>query len=225
MRAMNLLKSIVKKTPIYPFLFRLKEIKVINNWKKMGKPIPPPHLIKRETVKEYAYKFSTEIFIETGTYHGAMILGTKKFFNQIYSIELDKDLYLKAKKLFRKYDNIHILQGDSSKILPELLDKIKKPCLFWLDAHYSGGVTVKGNLNTPIIIELKSIFSHKIKDHVILIDDARCFTGEEDYPTIRALEEFVMKNRPDYLFEIFYDIIRIHKYMPDNISKDKFKKI
>ena len=221
----NLLKNILKKTPIYPFLFRFKKTKIINNWKKMGKPIPPPHLIKRETVKEYAYKFSTEIFIETGTYHGAMILGTKKFFNQIYSIELDKDLYLKAKKLFRKYDNIHILQGDSSKVLPELLDKIKKPCLFWLDAHYSGGVTAKGNLNTPIIIELKSIFSHQINDHVILIDDARCFTGEEDYPTIKALKDFVVKERPKWVFEVKNDIIRIHEYIPNNISKDKFGKM
>ena len=207
----NLLKNILKKTPIYPFLFRFKKTKIINNWKKMGKPIPPPHLIKQETVKEYAYKFSTEIFIETGTYHGAMILGIKRFFNQIYSIELDKDLYLKAKKLFKKYDNIHILQGDSSKVFPELLDKIRKPCLFWLDAHYSGSVTAKGNLNTPIIIELKSIFSHKIKDHVILIDDARCFTGQEDYPTIIALKEFVMENQSDWAFEVRNDIIRIHK--------------
>jgi len=54
----NLLKNILKKTPIYPFLFRLKKTKIIDNWKKMGKPIPPPHLIKQETVKEYAYKFS-----------------------------------------------------------------------------------------------------------------------------------------------------------------------
>lgn len=75
------------------------------------------------------------------------------------------------------------------------------------------------------MVELKSIFSHKIKEHVILIDDARCFTGQEDYPTIRALKEFVMKNRPDYLFEVKDDIFRIHKYIPDNISKDKFKRM
>jgi len=221
----NLLKNILKKTPIYPFLFRLKKTKIIDNWKKMGKPIPPPHLIKQETVKEYAYKFSAEIFIETGTYYGAMILGTKYFFNQIYSIELDKDLYLKAKKLFRKYDNIHILQGDSSKVLPELLNKIKKPCLFWLDGHYSGGITAKGDLITPILNELKSIFSHQIKDHVILIDDARLFIGQEDYPTIEDLREFVIKNRPDWVFEVRNDIIRIHEYIPNNISKDKFGKI
>ena len=112
------------------------------------------------------------------------------------------------------------MQGDSSKVLPELLDKIKKPCLFWLDGHYSGGITGKGDLNTPILNELKSIFSHQIKDHVILIDDARCFTGEEDYPTIKALKEFVIKNRPDWVFEVRNDIIRIHKYIPNNKSKD-----
>lgn len=223
MKAMNFLKNIVKKSPFYPFLYKFRKKRIINNWHKAGKPIPPPHLIKEETVKEYAYKFSIDILVETGTYLGVMINSVKGFFSEIYSIELDRNLYLKAKKLFRKYDNMHILQGNSSKILPKLLDKIEKPCLFWLDAHYSGGITAKENLYTPIIAELKSIFSHKIKDHVILIDDARCFTGSEDYPTIRVLKEFVMKNRPDYLFEVKNDIIRIHKYIPDNIPKDKFK--
>jgi len=225
MRAMNLLKSIVKKTPIYPFLYRFKKKRVINNWHKAGKPIPPPHIIKQKIVKQYARKFSIDILVETGTYLGEMIDAVKDSFNEIYSIELDPSLYMKVKRRFVNIKNIHIIQGDSSKVLSELLALIDQPCLFWLDAHYSGGITAKANLNTPIMIELKSIFSHKIKGHVILIDDARCFTGQEDYPTIRALKEFVMKNRPDYLFEVKNDIIRIHKYMLDNIPKDKFKKI
>lgn len=87
----NLLKSILKKTPICSLLFRFRKMRITNNWQKMDKPISPPHLIKQETVKEYAYKFSTEIFIEIGTYYGVMILGTKRFFNQIYSMELDED--------------------------------------------------------------------------------------------------------------------------------------
>lgn len=105
-RMIQLFKKLLKRTPIYLIYLILRQVKlergkkrIINNWQRIGKPIPPPHLIKQETVKEYTYKFSTEIFIETGTYHSAMILGTKRFFNQIYSIELDKDLYLKAKKL------------------------------------------------------------------------------------------------------------------------------
>ena len=174
---------------------------------------------------QYARKFSIDILVETGTYLCGMINAVKGFFSEIYSIEPDNSLFIKAKKRFINIKNIHIIQGDSSKVLPELLALIDYPCLFWLDAHYSGGITAKGNLYTPIIAELKSILSHKIKGHVILIDDTRCFIGSEDYPTIMALKEFVMKNRPDYLFEVKNDIIRIHKYMPDNISKDKFKKI
>ena len=117
-----------------------------------------------------------------------MILGTKYFFNQIYSIELDKDLYLKAKKLFRKYDNIHILQGDSSKVLPKLLDQIKKPCLFWLDAHYSGGSTERGRTDTPIMEELKTVF--KNNNSVILIDDLRVFGVDPAYPTLKEMEKY-----------------------------------
>ena len=146
-----------------------------------------------------------------------MVIEMKHFFNQIYSIELDENLYLRAKKKFDNTTNIQILQGDSCMVLPDLLNKIEKKCLFWLDAHYSGGITARGNLDTPIMLELKSIFSHKIKDHIILIDDARCFNGSKNYPTIQDLRNFVKKERPDnWVFEIRDDIIRIHKYISDN---------
>ena len=217
----RLTKKILKK--LYNILSKCNWIKgiihkiIINNWKKNGRPIPPPHIVKAEILKQYAYKFSTEIFIETGTYRGDMILEMKTFFNQIYSIELDKNLYLRAKKKFDNTTNIYILQGDSCMVLPDLLNKIEKKCLFWLDAHYSGGITTRGNLDTPIMLELKSVFSHKIKDHIILIDDARCFNGSHNYPTIQDLRDFVKKERPDnWVFEIRDDIIRIHKYISDN---------
>ena len=97
------------------------------------------------------------------------------------------------------------------KVLPSLLTLIREPCLFWLDAHYSEGITVKSDLNTPILEELKHIFAHTIRGHVILIDDARCFTGREDYPTGEELKLFVAKKRPGWIFEVKDDIIRIHR--------------
>ena len=75
------------------------------------------------------------------------------------------------------------MHGDSGEILPELLNNINEPILFWLDGHYSAGNTSKGSLNTPIIKELVTIFQHPIKQHIILIDDARLFNGADDYPT------------------------------------------
>ena len=209
------LKKLLKRTPIYSILSKVKlereKKKVIDNWQKIGKPIPPPHLIKQETVKEYAYKFSIDILIETGTYKGDMVTAMKDIFNQIYSIELSNNLYVKAKERFANASNIHIIQGNSAKVLPNLLTSIKQPCLFWIDAHYSGDITVKENLNTPIWEELKHIFAHTIKDHVILIDDARCFRGQEDYPTIKDLRNFITREKPSWVFEVKDDIIRIHK--------------
>ncbi len=212
----QLFKKFLKNTPIYPFLLRFqwerKKRKIINGWKKMGNPIPPPHLIKQETVKEYAQKFSTQILIESGTYLGDMVFAMKDVFNQIYSVELDSDLYMKTKERFANAQNIHIIQGDSSKALPDLLSLIKQPCLFWLDGHYSGGITTKGALNTPILEEVKYIFAHAVKDHIILIDDARHFIGQKDYPTIEHLKELVAKERPSWVFEVKDDIIRISKF-------------
>ena len=79
------------------------------------------------------------------------------------------------------------------------------------DGHYSAGITAKGDLETPIMQELEAILSHSIKNHVILIDDAREFTGMNDYPTVSQLKEFVAKSRPDYQVDLENDILRIHQ--------------
>ena len=44
-----------------------------------------------------------------------------------------------------------------------------------------------GKLNTPVMDELKTILGQRL-EHVILIDDARLFVSEYDYPTITKLK-------------------------------------
>lgn len=115
------------------------------------------------------------------------------------------------------------MHGDSGKILPEILASLNKPCLFWLDAHYSDGITAKGDVETPIVSELEAIFNHSIQSHVILIDDARCFIGENDYPTIDWLREYILKQHLDWVFEVRDNIIRTHPIKP--IDGQNYKKI
>ncbi len=180
------------------------------NWIKAGKPVPPPHLVKQDAVKEFARKFKTRVFVESGTYMGDMIYAVRDIFDAIYSIELDEELYQTARKRFTKQRNVVILQGDSGEVLGEILATIKQPCLFWLDGHYSGGITAKGSLETPIQKELLSISRHSLRrSHVILIDDARCFTGEGDYPSIQFLQDWAIDKGFDD-FEIQDDIVRIY---------------
>lgn len=90
-----------------------------------------------------------------------------------------------------------------------LLERIKTPCLFWLDGHYSAGVTARGEKDTPIVEELSHIFSSSDIGHVIVVDDARCFGVEPGYPTVEELSEFVKARRPNTRIAVVDDAIQI----------------
>jgi len=212
---MHRIKKLLKKTPFYIFFIRIRKIFATTWWAYEQFPVSLPDRVKSDVVKEYAQKFNIETFVETGTYLGQMIDGTKENFKEIVSIELDKNLFERAKNRFSGSKNITILQGDSSVLLPEYIKNIRKPILFWLDAHYSAGFTAKGKLNTPIIKEIESILIHPLNtEHVILIDDARYFNGEDDYPTLHELKQLAMNINPDLILNVKDDIIRIHKKLP-----------
>lgn len=170
----------------------------------------PSKKVKRRVVKDFAAKYSLPTLIETGTYFGDMVSAVKNRFKRIYSIELDPVLYQRAKKRFAKFKHITLLQGDSAKVLPKVLADINSPCLFWLDAHYSGGITAKGNKETPIMNELNTILNHPVLDHVILIDDADCFTGKGDYPTLEELRRFALSKNPNLNFAVMLNIIQLY---------------
>ena len=190
----------------------VREEMEIESWKRMGKPVPPPHIVKQRTLKEYARRFSIRTFIETGTYYGDMVDACKGSFCRMFSVELDKDLCGRAKARFSGFDHISIVHGDSAQVLGQILATVEEPCLFWLDAHYSAGNTARGDLNTPVKHELEHIFGSSCAErHVILIDDARCFTGQDDYPTVEELRDFVLGTHPTWVFKVENDIIRIHQ--------------
>jgi hypothetical protein len=204
-------KNILKKTPLYDFIKYRRGERELQEWRENGKPFPPPHVLKQRVVREYARRFSLDTLVETGTYVGTMVDAMKTTFKEIFSIELDRSLYEAAREKFSGFQHIHIVQGDSGEVLPDIINHLTRPCLFWLDGHYSGGITSKGQLETPVSKELESILQHPLASHVILIDDARCFTGQNDYPTIEELRDYLRRARPQWAFEVRDDIIRIHE--------------
>jgi hypothetical protein len=185
--------------------------RALRSWEKQGRPSPPPHVVKESLIRQYAKTFRTGILIETGTYLGDMVYAMRKSFTRILSFELDQKLYEAARKRFAADEHIRIIQGDSGALLGDHLSTIAQPCLFWLDGHYSGGITARATLDTPIKSELEHILSHPVKGHVILIDDARCFTGENDYPTLQELRDFVFERKQGWQFAVENDVIRIHE--------------
>ena len=183
--------------------------KQIARWKKNGHNIPVPHAIKQLAILYYAMANKLEILVETGTYLGDMIWAQKDYFEKIYSIELSEQLFNKAKKRFKNKNQVKLIQGDSSEKINQILNEIQSPVLLWLDGHYSGGITAKGDKACPIYAELNQIFNSPFS-HLILIDDARLFTGKDDYPTLEELKTFVYKNS-DYNMKVENDIILLSK--------------
>jgi hypothetical protein len=148
------------------------------------------------TGKEVFKKYPNNIFIETGTLVGDGIqYALDAGFKTVFSIELSKELYNMCVKRFANHDNVHLILGDSSEVLGDLLRMIKEPATFWLDAH--GSSTLKKN-ESPLMKELDIIGKHKIKTHTILIDDIRCFgIFGFDVETIRSK---LLKINPEYKF-------------------------
>lgn len=204
-----MIKEVIKKFTTFEQRKRLMELKTVVVWFLHGQIPPAPHIVKRNILKNYGQKYNLTVFIETGTYKGDTVYALKDSFKKIISIELDATLYQKARERFRPYPKISILQGDSAQVFEQVLPSVKAPTLFWLDGHYSGEHTGHGSLETPIMRELELIFSHPIKNHVILIDDARLFTGEHDYPKFKDLALFVKNNSLYSSIEVNNDIIRI----------------
>jgi hypothetical protein len=206
---MKLILKIKRKLTPRSYLNRkrmLNEHVVFNNWLRNDCNGLPPHVFKQNVIYEFQKKYGYGILVETRTYLGDMVEAQKKFFSKIYSIELSVRLYNRARRRFKKDKNVVIMQGDSGVVLSKIKE-LNEPAIFWLDGHYSGGMTAKGDKECPIFEELEAIFAGEKQNHILLIDDARLFVGQNDYPTIERLTAFILTKNPAYKFELKKDIL------------------
>ncbi len=177
-------------------------------WERNGRTSSPPHLVKQRVIRRYAAKHHCKTLVETGTFRGDMILAMLDDFCTLYSIELHPKLHSRARSLFTHRPKVRLLHGDSGEKISEVLTELEEPAVFWLDGHFSAGNTAKGKLNTPIIAELDKVLSHKISNHVVLIDDARLFNGQDDYPTLDAIR-MQLETRGRFNLTVEDDVIAI----------------
>jgi hypothetical protein len=139
-------------------------------------------------------------WVETGTFMGdtAALLGLEA--KEVYTIEPDRALFEKAATRFQSNPKIHVLHGLSENVLPSLLATLSGTVNFWLDGHFSGGITHQGPTDCPIREELSSIEKNLARyGHItVLIDDIRCFDPlipeYADYPDLNFLVDWARKN-------------------------------
>ena len=160
------------------------------------------NLVKNNNVKN---------FIETGTYKGNSSFWAAIHFDNVFTIELNKELYEETSSRKDAPKNITFLQGNSKVVLPELVNTLDGQSIFWLDGHWCMGAGGKED-ECPLMNELMAI--SKTKDSIILIDDARCFLGPlppphnaNDWPRIDEIFSLIHNYFPDYTSTIVEDVI------------------
>ena len=103
-------------------------------------------------------------------------------FEKIISIEIEPAIHQTATDNFKDHNNVEILLGDSSKVLPDRLESITDNTLFWLDAHFPGADAglvsyesckqIEYDTRVPLEAELTAI-AKRVKTYkdVIIADD------------------------------------------------------
>ena len=105
-----------------------------------------------------------------------------------------------AEERFKSTPNVQIHFGLSENVLQELLQNLTGDVNFWLDGHYSGGITHKGPIETPILHELETIEQHRgrLSPLTVMIDDIRCFHPNireySSYPDLDLIVEWARRN-------------------------------
>jgi hypothetical protein len=197
------------RSGLYYHVNLVRGIPDILSWLRSGCCGVAPQAIKMMAVMSYLKRFQIDEFVESGTYAGDTLGYISRRGVRCTSIELSRELHEAAIARFNDDANVRLVQGDSAQRLPEVLKEINRPVLFWLDGHYSGGSTACAVTCTPIVSELEAILNHPVKEHVILIDDARFFDGaHEPYPKLDDLLRLVREDG-SYSAEVSIDIIRL----------------
>lgn len=180
----------------------------VSNWVDAGCPSPAPNAVKFRVVRHHVTAYKTPVFIETGTYLGSMTDFIARSGVECHTIEIVPAIHERARQILGRHQNVTLHLGDSGVVLPALLRTLDRPATFWLDGHYSGSFTGRSEVDSPVSAEVDAILSHHVTGHVILIDDAREFTGRSGYPPLSQLMAH-FEQHPAYRAEVSTDIIRI----------------
>ena len=166
-----------------------------------------PQFIKEQVLLHYGIKDAQ--WIETGTYLGTTTGFLAERYPCVFTIEPEPKLFKGAEEKFSG-QNVEVLNGTSEEILPSLLVDIEGDVNFWLDGHYSAGITFQGGSDCPIRSELETISSHlnRFSSVSILIDDVRCFLDpnrDDSYPPLDELVDWARSHR--FTWGIEHDIL------------------
>jgi hypothetical protein len=167
--------------------------------------LPAPQRVKTRVLQRNAFVEGN--WIETGTYLGDTTRFLAKTFPNLIvtSLEPDFTLFSFNKSRLSKFHNIKLVNSTSENSLSDLVSNETGTVNFWLDGHFSGDITFKGQIYSPILEELNIIERNISRLKVcVFIDDIRDFTGDEQtgYPSKNKLVDWANRNNCEWHIEM-----------------------
>ncbi|MBG6174918.1 hypothetical protein IWQ55_002743 [Labrenzia sp. EL_208] len=197
------LHRLLKTSPVI-----LKKFRPVFEWEQKGFPAPSPSFVKRSVLLRLIEP--GQKFVETGTYKGGTTRVLRSAGYEVTTIEVHKPLYDEHSPQLKQL-GVNCLLGDSGKVFQDLLpDFREKDVFFWLDGHFSAGITGIGDCETPIAEELEQINKNLLpsaRKITIAIDDFRCFpqeTAQSNYPSRGFLVDWARDN--NFSWDVEHDI-------------------
>lgn len=162
--------------------------------------------IPKELVLQLKSIFNIDTFIETGTFKGKTTSWAANNFKSVFTVEFSKVFYDAAVKNLSRYPNIKVFFGSSPNRLPEILEMLSSPAIFWLDAHWCGGSTYGAGDECPLLDEITLVMARN-ENHIIIIDDARLFLkppskhhSGDQWPGMNEIVGLLSKKQGYYTF-------------------------
>ena len=203
---------------LFPRLYgTLREVRQgieARKWKRFGREplpmgelvVPSVHRAKERLIRRLARRHQIKLLVETGTFQGDMAFALAGNFDRIWTVELDHALWQASERRLAGFPNVCVLHGSSTDLLPKVLADMDGPGIFFLDANNSGGITTRGDKETPVLEDLRAIFASD-QGHVVLVDDAWWHDGTLGKPTEAEVIALVAAVAPRHCFRLAGEVM------------------
>lgn len=150
-----------------------------------GLLVQPQHLHKSLLAAALGLQAGKKYFVETGTYIGQSLYKVSGLFERLWSVEASEELHTAALALFtaKGVEAVELSHGSSVEMLRQLPPNVAQDAVFFLDAHYSHGITSEEYGRCPVLDEI-AIILESSPTALVVVDDLRTMSGLHGYPTL-----------------------------------------
>ena len=148
----------IEPLPQYPWLTAVDECA----------PPPDPGLafagdgLLEKEIRRLISQYGIQSAVETGTYQGATTRALAAMVPEVHTVEISPASFAQSRRRLDGVPNVRQYCGATPDVLPRLLPQVRKPALYYLDAHWNGSY--------PLPREVEIIAAHDPQPVIVMHD-------------------------------------------------------